>query len=355
MITRIRSQGNPASPPSPKTSAKGIADFKAGEVFHGEIVRSYGKGDVLIRSGGSAFRAFTKANVSVGEEYEFRVRVEAGKNTPAVLEVAAAKSSMPGMNQGPSRIPTLVSEVISALSVKDLTAKTSAILSRLRHALPVNVYNGPSGDQASWLSRFLADGGLFWEGKVARSLLHGVRPDWRRRLGNDLKGLLLELKHSLNGEKKDLPEIDSAGRKLDDALDLIQKTQLENRDLLREEGCWLLQVPGRPEEGFNGAELYVRRDVKEKEIRFSMCLDFTHLGPMELNAAILHSTISIRFEVSDEKKAELVRRSLPVLDAALRDKGFIPGQLVCAAGETGSENESTPKAFRPADSINLVI
>lgn len=356
MITRIRSQENPSSPGSPKTPAKGVLNFKKGDVIRGEIVRDYGKGSVLVRSGGAAFRAFTKVSVREGEQYDFRVKVAARKNSPAILERAAKSASMPKTNKGVERIAAILSEVTSALSAKDLSPKTSAILMNLAHAVPANVYNGPAGDRVSWLLRFIADGGLFWESKVARSLLHGVRSDWKSKLRNDLKGMLLDLRKSLQSEREDRPEIDSAGKKVDEALDLIQEIQLENRDLLREEGYWVLFVPGRPEQGFNGAELYVRRNMKEKEIRFSMLLDFTHLGPIEITASILNSTITIRFEVADEQKAESVRMGLPVLEESLRDKGLVPGQLVCVVGAIESgQGEADPQKVRPADSINLVI
>jgi hypothetical protein len=350
MITRIGSTENPTSAGG-KSPDRTIAALKRGEVIRGEVLRDLGRGEVLVRSGGATFRAVTRVPVREGERYDFLVKIAAGKDRPAVLGRAAPHPCRPSYaEKGAERIPALVSELTSALSAKDLSANTSAILRNLTQALPSTVYGGPGRDPASWLSRFVAEGGLFWEGKVARSLLQGFKADWRKRAGNDLKGMLLDLKKSLKAERQEMPEIETAGRKVDEALDLIQKMQLENRDLIREEGCWYLFVPGRTEEGFNGAELYLRRNMKEKETRFSMLLDFTHLGPTRVTASILESTITVRFEVSDEQKAERVRTSLPLLERGLKDQGLLPGPLVCVVGENDSEGMTAP-----LDSINLVV
>lgn len=349
MITRIRSPGNPAPPGPAGTPRSGLLNLRKGDVIRGEIVRDYGKGDVEIRSGGAAFRAFTTLRVREGGQYDFRVKVEAGANRPAVLERVATK--VPRQN-----LPALLSEITSGLPLKDLSPRAAAILRNLSHAIPANLYPGPTGDSVSWLSRFLTDGGLFWESKVARELLRQSRHDWRTRLGSDLKGMLLELRKSLESERRDLSGIEATFKKVDEALDLIQTSQMENRDQLREEGCWALFVPGRPEEGFKGAELHVRRDGKGKEIRFALFLDFSRLGPMQVTASILESTLTARIEVSEERDAEFVRMGLPLLEDGLKRAGLVPGPLSCLVrGTEPGEGEPLQKRVGGPEPVDLVI
>jgi hypothetical protein len=356
MISRILSQENLLSRESSMKTARGLPDFKQGDVFRGEIVRKFAHGEVLVRSGGKSFRAVTDQNVKQGEQCDFRVRSAAGKHSPAVLENLPKTGPMLHPGKGMERITALVSELSSAISLKNLSPKTSAVLRSLSNALPALVYRGPAGDPVSWLSRFVADGGLFWEGKTARCLKQGIRSNWKLRLGSDLKGMLLDLQRTLKSEKQESPQIESTCKKVDEALDLIQKIQLENRDLLRVEGCWFVFVPGGSDEGFQGAELYARRSMEEKEIRFSMLLDFTFLGPVEVTASVLDSAISVRFEVSDEEKAEFVRSNLGLLQEALNEKGLMPARVFCEVHETASKDGGgQAEAVQPGDSVDLVI
>lgn len=356
MITRVRSKETLLSRESPKKSAKGLLDFKKGEVFRGEIVRNFGKGEVLVNCRGKAFRAVTDLNVKEGERYDFRVKSAAGKNSPAVLESLPKTAPMIHPGKGMERITTLVSELTTALSLKDLGPKTSVVLRSLSDAMPGFIYRGPAGDSVSWLSRFVADSGLFWEAKTARFLKQGIRGNWKIRLGSDLKGMLLDLQKSLKSEKADSPEIESNSKKVDEALDLLQNIQMENRDLLREEGCWFVFIPGRADEGFQGAEFYAGKKGKEKEIRFSMLLDFSLLGSVEVTASILETAISVRIEVSDEEKAEFVRSNLNLLEQALKEKGLMPASVVCKVHGTASEDDGgQTDPLPPAESVDLVI
>jgi hypothetical protein len=129
---------------------------------------------------------------------------------------------------------------------------------------------------------------------------------------------------------------------------------MDNRDLLHEEGCWFIFVPGKPEEGFNGAELYARRNGKEKEIRFSMLLDFSILGPVEVTASILDSAISVRIGVSDEEMAEFVRSNLSILEGAFKEKGLMPARVVCNVHGAASE-DAEDNGLQPTESVDLVI
>lgn len=350
MITRVASPESVLLRNQPQENAA----FKRGEVFRGQVVRDLGKGEVLIQSKGNAFRAFTEMGVKEGEQYDFRVTIPAGKNSLPILAASPTRVVARAADQRPESIAGLLSHLALASRSSGLGPRTAGILRNLSQSIPAFIYRDQGGDPSAWMSRFLAEGGLFWEGKVARYLMQGGRGNWRGRLGNDLKGILLDLKKSLSSESRDQPEIQSISRKVDEALDFIQKTQLENREFLREGICSFF-VPGRAEEGFEKAEIYIRRYKKDKETRFSMSLNFSVLGIVEVTASILEPEISARFDVTDENKAELIRENLPLLEGALKEKGLIPGRMVCHAVGTAPEDETLPWCGPHTDSINLVI
>jgi len=356
MITRIGLLENLLSRESSKRTEKEKADFRQGEVLRGEIVRKFEKGEVLVFSRGKAFRALTNTNVKEGAQYDFRVSVAADKHTPMVLETLPKNTPVLQIGKAMEKIIAVVSELPKALSPESVNPKTASVLKSLANAVPDFLYRGPSGDPVAWLSRLVSDGGLFWEGKTARFLKQGFPGSWRFRLGSDLKGMLMELKSALSSEKQDKPEIESTAKKVDEAIDLIQKIQLDNRDLLRTEGCWFIFLPGKPEEGFQGAELYARRGLEEEEVRFSMLLEFTSFGFVEVNASVFRSAVSARIEVSDEEKAEFVRRHLNLLGHALKEKGLMPGRIVCDVHGTSPGDEEIRNGFSEStDSVDLVI
>ncbi|RJR49579.1 MAG: flagellar hook-length control protein FliK [Desulfobacteraceae bacterium] len=356
MITRISLLESLLSRESSGKPAKERHDFRQGEVLRGEVVRKFDKGEVLLLSRGKAFRAFTNQSVKEGARYEFRVSVAAGRDSPLVLEPLPRKAPVLQTAKAMEKIITVLTELPKVLSPENAGPKTASILKSIVNAVPDFLYRAPATDPVAWLSRLVADGGLFWEGKTARFLKQGIPGNWRLRLGSDLKGMLVELRSALNSEKHDSPEIESTSRKVEEAIELIQKIQFDNRDLLRTEGCWFIFLPGRPEEGFQGAELYARREMKEDELRFSMLLEFTSFGCVEVNASIVQSSVSVRIGVSDEEKAEFVRMHLDLLEQAFREKGFMPARVTCEISGSSSCDEEIRNAFAESgDSVDLVI
>lgn len=352
MITQVRPEDFKAQR-SPTAPGKILHQ---GELFRGEIVRVYGTGEVLIHSGGKAFHALADQGVREGGVYEFRVKSPAAKDALPVLEVHPSKTFPQAQARSAESMPALLSVLASSAPVKGLGSKTSLLLKNLTRFINSAVYRDQGGDQGVWLSRCLSQGGLFWEGKIARYLMQGIRGNWKSRVGNDLKGILLELQSSLKSERQDREEIVSFSGKVDDALNHIRSVQMENINFLREEGGLCFYIPARPEEGFREAELYVGKPGKEKDVRFSMFLDLSYLGTVGVSATIQNSMISVTFQLPDEKRAELVRTKLPDLESGLRQKGLMPHSLGCVLGGSATSDGDAPfQGAPPADSVRVVI
>jgi hypothetical protein len=358
MITPIPPAENPNPP---KLSGGRKHSLRNGDTFRGEVVRDLGKGEVFIQVGGKPFRAVVTVPVKEGEVHEFRVKTAASKGGLPVLEFAPNK--VPPQDSPLQRlggISSILQDLTSSTSDKNLSPRTSVLLRDLSRALQGFAYRQGAGDTERWISRSMIEGGMFWENKVARYLLQGqgsTRGGWRGKLGNDLKGMLLELRESLKQERRDTPEVDPLSRRVEQAIELIQRVQLENQTPPAEEGGWTFLLPGRAEEGFSDVELHVRRNRKKKgETRFSLLMEFSSLGPVGVNCSVLDPSISVSFQVRDEATAEWVRLNLPSLEQALREKGLMPGHLVCMAGGTASvENGLGFSGGKHPDSVNLVI
>ena len=354
MITQIPPPENPA-PLKPR--GRGGLVLKKGEIFRGEVIRDLGKGEALIHAGGRTFRASTNATVKEGEICEFRVRSAAVKNRLPVLESVPVRTTLESAQPRP--LERVLQELVSSPPPKGISTGTSALLGDLSRALEGRLLHPGRGETARWISRSIAEGGMFWENRVAKYLLQGPRGGrggWKARFGNDLKGVLLELQESLKKESRDSPECDTICRKVEEAIDLIQRAQLENIQFLREDGGWAFLLPGRWEEGFSDVELFLRRGGKKGETRFSMFMEFSSLGPVEVSGSVLDPSISVGFQVKDEQTAEWVRSNLPLLYSALLEKGFMPAKLACVVGTAASgESEVGPSGGQHPDSVNLVI
>lgn len=354
MITQIPPPENPA-PLKPR--GRGGLVLKKGETFRGEVIRDLGKGEAIIHSGGRTFRASTDLTVKEGGVYEFRVRAAAVKKGLPVLEAMPVRTTL--QSAQPRPLERVLHELASSPPPKGISTGTSALLGDLSRVLEGRLFHPGRADTARWISRSIAEGGIFWENRVAKFLLQGMRGGrggWKGGFGNDLKGMLLELQGSLKKESRDSPECDTLCRKVEEAIDLIQNAQLENIQFLREEGGWAFLLPGRWEEGFSDVDLFLRRSGKKGETGFSMFMEFSSLGPVEVSGSVMEPSISVAFQVKDEQTAEWVRSNLPLLYSALLEKGFMPAKLACVVGTAASgESEAGPSGGQHPDSVNLVI
>ena len=357
MISQIPSPENPALL---KSRGRENSALKKGEIFRGEVVRDLGKGEALVQSGGRTLRVATDMPLKEGGVYDFRVRTSAPIGGLPVLESAPGRDSPRGGAISPQQgIAFALHELTSAaVRAKGISPTTSALIGKLSMALQGLFYQEGAEDPVRWVLRSVSEGGMFWENRVARYLLHGTRGGpgaWRERLGNDLKGMLLEIQASLKKEGRDSPEVDAVRRKTEEAVDLIQSEQLENQQYMGEEGGWSFILPVRLQEGAGDVGLFLRRERNKGAIRFSMMMEFSSLGAVEVGGSVLESGITVNFQVRDKETADWVRSNLPLLGESLREKGFAPGPLACTVdGTVSARCRARPKGRHP-DFINLVI
>ena len=119
---------------------------------------------------------------------------------------------------------------------------------------------------------------------------------------------------------------------------MIEQDQLLNLSSLEEDLGWFWFVPGNVDDGFEKAELFVRKQ-QEEGFYFSILLEFTHLGQMEADISMVKNFINVKIRLQDAERADFVTKNLYLLEKGLQDAGFITGSLACGVKEVDLDGE----------------
>lgn len=343
--------GIQSPPKSPKSAnpLKGV-ELKAGDRFTGKVLQKLpGEGEVLVSARGERFRAHTGLILKKGAQYRFQVK-SAGERIE--LRVLTAELRPRGdtlindwaVGKGTRQVLSLLlQDLAAARTRKVLPPPVRENMIDLNRLVPSLVYRKPEDHRASWVMNYLDKSGLFWESKVVRYLLEGRQKGTQTEvIKGDLKGILLSLEASLGKGGPEDQETQGLLLKVREALLRIEQEQFLNLNILREEAGWCFFVPGLQEEGFGGAEVLVSKDGKEGEIRFTMVLEFSELGQMEVNLSIQDTLLNARILLEDEARAAFVREHVSLLEDALREGGIQSGKIVCGVREAEGTDQGGP-------------
>ena len=341
-ITHTHSS-RPAIKENPLSS---ILKLTSGKVFRGTVIQNQIGGKILVSTKGGRFIAYSDINLKEGQKYNFQVKSAGPRVLLKVLNGETLKMQSPSRlwasGQGQrAKLPGILKTLSAAPNFEILKGASIKDLQNLSQLLPSIIYSGPKDGDGLWLPRFMTGSGLFWENKVARYLLaEKIRP-WKKTSTSDLKGILLSLKNNLMAEDHDNPKIKSLALKVQQALHLIEQDQFLNLSSVREGIGWYWFIPGNAEKGFKQAELFIKKKSENNGTNFSMLLDFTMLGRMEVRISLVESAIGMEILVEDMEKAALVTESLSLLEANLKDVGMLPGVITCGI----KKNEGTDISF----------
>ncbi len=326
-ISRILTQ----FPKARSSDQAGGLRFAPGDTFRGTVVQARAEGEVLILARGAKFRAFATRPLQAGRNHLFQVhtagerillKVIGGNTAEPVSAVRLWAAGRPDRADLGRSLEALAGRARD----EGLSDDVRRLLSLLRDRLPALLYRGPRENGVQWLSRQLRESGLFLEGRIARLLVEGHGASLRDLASTDLKGLLLALKAALG---KQGPE-DALARQVDQALHVIQQDQMLNHTAWKEGLGWFWFIPGHPEDGFRGGELFARKPGEDEEEFFlSLTLDFTRLGRMDVAVSQHRSVVSLRILVERRETADLVEGRLPELREALEAMGLETGTVAC--------------------------
>ena len=320
--------------------------LKPGEIIKGTVLETFSQGEVLIRAKGRHFRAFTNLNLSKKDEHHFQVRSLGSKIELKVRDGFVNKSTLPFQLWTSGRVTRdQLADILVKLSqtpiLKGLPKLSKEALYRLSQLTPSMIFNNKITDPQAWISRFLTGSGLFWENKVVRHLLGDKGASWKTMLADDLKGSLLFLLKTLQSEKTGKEAFNEIIADIERALSLIEEDQVLNLSSTREGLGWVWFIPGSLGDGFHKTELFVREMEAGDEIHFSMFMEFTHLGQMDLDVSILRSVLCMKIFVEDQEKVQFITDNLPLLEQTLQGAGFETGVITChVKKEAGIKNGS---------------
>ncbi|MBW2609903.1 MAG: hypothetical protein JRC68_06130 [Deltaproteobacteria bacterium] len=335
--------------------------FKPGEILKGTVIQKFPGGEVLIAAKGKLFRAYTELNLMEGNKHNFQVKTVGPKIELKVLDGMIHKLGSPIQIWSSNRVAraglaSILLELSKAHNLSGLSRGLSQALKNLNQLFPSIVYNNQGDDSSLWASRSLLGSGLLWENKIVRYLLGKKNMPLKRLTASDLKGLLLSIGKIFSSEKQDHDHLRPLAVKIRQALFLIEQDQLLNVSSLREGLGWFWFISGLEEDGFRNAELFVKENESGDEIHFSMFLEFTRLGKMEVDASIIESVLGVKIRVEDTEKANFVTEHLPILEKGLQNTSLVTGSIVCDVKESQDlDFNPFPGGGMPSPSVHIVI
>ncbi len=330
--------------------------LKQGDLIKGTIIQKLKDGDYIISSGGKNFRAHSAVPLTDGKNYNFMVLSSKDKinlkliagNIRVSRNIAGLFS--PGSVIG-SRITQALSAIINFQSIENFPKQVTGLITRLQDMLncPVSAKNIP--ETLTWVSKSIRESGIFWEAKVLQ-LLTGKTGQLPKDMADmDLKGILLKILKSTEhpDEKEGMKELSI---KVKDALHLIEQEQLMNINAIREGLGWFVHLPFINNDDFLTSDLFIKKD-NEGSLHFSMFLDMSFTGKMDIDVSIIRDSVGILIDVENENTKTAIMENIDELEKAFRDMGLNTGNIRCEVKENIVPSESME--MDTESSVDLII
>jgi hypothetical protein len=311
-----------------------LSHFIKGEIIEGKVLSNSATGETLISIHGKILKAHSSLQLRSQEILTLKVEEISPHPVLKLLGVKASDTHVPS-------IPLLLSSLD-----KDLWDTLVKTVSRLKvpqeditsfRLLMDNLLQGIYRDGQEKLLKTLIDLlGLTWEAKLYRNVSHkkGGQP-LERLLKGDLKGILSKLLSHVTEDAADLKRLVKAIENLqlfnrmtlEQQRTLFLPIPLQFQDGLLSVGQLLIYLPQAGEEG--STESKERRGEKRDEVRVSLLLQLSNLGPIRADISLRGKEISGRFLLSSEEALSLVRDRLSTFTRSLIKKGFSILKLEC--------------------------
>lgn len=329
-----------------------------GDTFRGTVLEARAGGGILLMARGSKIPAYTARPLVEGKNYLFQVQSSGERLILRVMDTGHAKrSSAVRLWASGKHARAQLGGILETLSLRaedrDLSRAVRDVLIRLRERMPAMLYRLPNDEGMRWLANQLRDSGLFLENRFALALLQGRRADLRTLGASDLKGMLFNVRAELGqGLIMDSTAADLANQ-VGRALQLIQQDQLLSFSSWKEGLGWFWFIPGHPEEGFRGGEVFIQKtDPGDEAFFLSLSLDFSLLGRMDVALSLHRSLINIRILTEGTETENLVNNHLCELREQFLKAGLEPGAMSC---RRRSNEDSILSPFLEAPAISSAV
>jgi hypothetical protein len=323
----LRSAGREAPP-------KGAARFYSGDNFRGKVIGHLENNRVIISINNKTLLAKTQLPVSKGKIYHFTVESVQPDVVLKVLDTVSVRSSMPLQLRDANRslreqVYRILQEIRMSPQIKGLGNDPSKHAKMLELILSRLVYKGPQRGGAQWVKRCLLASGLFWENKIVRAGVRKTERQIRELASCDLKGSLFSLLQTIQKKDGGTSDMDHLQARINKAILLIEKEQLQILSSLKGAWGWLWCIAGSEEHGLKGGELWGRKGEENDGYQLSLRLDFTRLGKVEVRLLLTNNFTDIQIFAEDDKKRRRIRNSLSLLRKAINGIGLTVREMSC--------------------------
>ena len=342
----------------PEGSKKNINTLlKQGALIKGTVIQKLKDGDFIISSGGKAFRAHSAIPLKGNKNYDFVVLSSKDKIELKVLEVN---------NKAPGNIIKLVSSaniigrkltdalttLVNSQSIKKLPSQVSNLMTRLHNMVNFTTLKKDIPGILTWVNKNIQGSGIFWETKVLQLLTgkKGLVP--KEMADTDLKGLLLNLLKSIEKNSGDQEGMKAISMKVREALNLIEQEQIMNLNAIREDLGWFMHLPFINDDDFLSSEFHVKEN-KEGALHFSLFLDMSFAGKMNLDVSIIKDTAGIHIDVEKEETKRLITENINELEIVFKGIGINTSNIRCEVKEKIIANDTVEDDL--SSSVDMVI
>ncbi len=347
MISPVQPKSGPSATTG-ETRNTITAPLKQGAIIKGTVQERLKNGEIIISSGGKDFRAHSSLALKVGRQYDFHIlsvkdrvelRVIEGES-PATGKIAGFISSA---NTTGQKLTRAISSVIYLPSIKNLPSQVSGLMDKLREIVkhPISLKDIPQ--VVSWVTRNIQGSGIFWEAKLLH-LIMGKKGEAPREMADqDLKAILLNILKNVEKTLEEKEGVNALSMNVREALNLIEQQQVMNLDSMRDGIGWFVNLPFIDKDDFLSSELFIKKG-REGGLHFSIFLDMTFTGRMNIDALFLNETASVMIYVEDEMtRGFIIENGHELLDA-LKKAGFMTGKIRCETRENIVPDEPAGKS-----------
>jgi hypothetical protein len=346
MISPVQPKSGPPAPSS-ETKNKITASLKQGAIIKGTVQERLKGGEFIISSGGRDFRAHSSLALKVGQKYDFHILSVKDRVELRVVEgEGRVQENISGLissaNTIGHKLTQALANAIHLPSIKGLPAQASGLMEKLHGILkhPVSAKDIPQ--IISWVTKNIKGSGIFWEAKLLH-LITGKSGETPRELADqDVKAILLNILKNIEKGLEEKEGVKTLTVNVREALNLIEQEQVMNLDTIRDGIGFFVSLPFVNRDDFISSGLFIKKS-KEGGLHFSIFLDMTFTGKMNIDTLFLNETASVMINVENEKTREMIIENAHELEEAFKNAGYITGRIRCEVKENVVPDETVEK------------
>ena len=328
---------NPVKATSEANKKKINIPLKKGSLIKGIVIRKLKDGDFIISSGGKDFKAHSAVPLKNGKNYDFIVLSSKDKIELKVLEIDNKSVGniiklFSSANVIGRRLTDALSVLVNSKSFKNHPSQVSSLIIKLQNMVNFPILKKDISEIMTWVNKNIQGSGIFWETKVIQ-LLTGKKGLMTKDMADtDLKGLLLKLIKNIEKNSDDREGTKVISMKAKEALHLIEQEQIMNLNAMREDLGWFVHLPIIHDDDFLSSEFFVKEN-KEDALRFSLFLDMSYTGKMNIDVSIIKDTVSVHIDVEKEEAKDFIMESIGELEESFKNMGINIANISCEVQE----------------------